>query len=665
MIADIKKYTFLVHHSDYSGFLNSLRDIGVVHITEKRKLDDISVIGDELKSLKKYKDAIRRLKIFEPDAVPTGDPLESDSVLNEFESLLAEMEEAGNQLEKLKTEAEKSRPWGIFNVKDINRIKDSGWNISLFTCSEKRFNPEWKDKYSIEIINRIKDRLYFALVHKEEDRIDIDAEQVLIPERAINTIEKEQELIRQKIDNARSTIAGNASLWIMSLNKGADDLINRIEYSSAAEQADRYADNNLYVLEGWVPVSDESKLQDLLQKSDCFAFTSEPDPDEKVPVILKNNRFASLFEVITKLFSLPYYKELDLTPFFAPFFMLFFGFCFGDAGYGLLFLVAGFFIKKKVKKEFRPIITLAQYFGAAAIIMGLVSGTFFGINLIDSGYTLTEDSIVKIRDAGLPESTIAGLDQLKGQSFKSRQEFSDEIADIIGKENFLRNKATILRNAKSDLPFISSIRHLMLDSQSMFYLALIVGAFQIIFGMILKIFNIARQEGFKYSLSTIGWVLLILTLIIFKGGGSLGIVNEQKVHFLFLALVSISGILIFLFNNPDKKIHVRLGLGLWDCYGMVTGLFGDILSYIRLFALGVSSSILGFVFNDIALRFLSVDYIGWLLCLILLVVCHTINIALATLSSFVHPMRLTFVEFYKSAGFTGGGIEYKPFKIKQ
>ena len=281
MIADIKKYTFLVHHSDYSAFLNSLRDIGVVHITEKRKLDDTSVIGDELKSLKKHKDAIRRLKILVPDAVPEGDPVESDSVLSEFESLLAEMEEAGNQLERLKTEAEKSRPWGIFNVKDINRIKDSGWNISLFTCSEKRFNPEWKDKYSIEIINRINGRLYFALVHKEEDRIDIAAEQVLIPERAINTVEKEQELIRQKIDNARSTITGNASLWIKSLNKGTDDLINRIEYYSTAEQADRYADNNLYVLEGWVPVSDESKLQDLLQKSDCFAFTSEPDPDEK------------------------------------------------------------------------------------------------------------------------------------------------------------------------------------------------------------------------------------------------------------------------------------------------------------------------------------------------------------------------------------------------
>lgn len=662
MIADIKKYTFLVHHSDYSGLLNSLRDIGVVHIAEKRKLDETSVIGDELKSLRRYKEAIRRLKVMVPDEAPAGDTIESDSALSEFESLLAEIEEAGNQLERLKSEAEKSKPWGIFNANDINKIKDAGWNISLFSCAEKRFDAQWKEEYNIEVINRIKGRLYFAIIHKEEERIDIAAEQEIIPERTINIIEKEQEVIRQKIDNAKSSIAGNASLWITSLNKGTDNLISRIEYSSTAEQADRYADNNLYVLEGWVPVSDESKLQDLLQKTDCYAFTSEPDPEEKVPVILRNNSFASLFEVISKLFSLPYYKELDLTPFFAPFFMLFFGFCFGDAGYGLVFLLGGFFIKKKVKKEFRPIITLAQYFGIAAIIMGLVSGTFFGMNLIDSGYTITEESVIKMKKAGLPENTIIGLDQLKGQSFESRQDFSEGVIDIIGQNNYSRNKAIILRNAESDMPFLSSVRHLMLDSQSMFYLALIVGAFQIIFGMFIKIFNVARQKGFRYSLSTIGWVMLIFTFIVFKGGGMLGIVNEQKMRFLFLALLSLSGILIFLFNNPDKKIYVRLGLGLWDSYGMITGIFGDLLSYIRLFALGVSSSILGFVFNDISLRLLSVDYIGWLLCLILLVVGHSINIALSTLGSFVHPMRLTFVEFYKNAGFTGGGIEYKPFK---
>ena len=108
-----------------------------------------------------------------------------------------------------------------------------------------------------------------------------------------------------------------------------------------------------------------------------------------------NNKFSSLFEPISKLFALPDYKELDLTPFFAPFFMLFFGFCLGDAGYGLLFLLAGFIVRPLISPKFKPFVTLAQYLGAAAVLFGLISGTFFGINLIDTGYKITEQSVIR------------------------------------------------------------------------------------------------------------------------------------------------------------------------------------------------------------------------------------------------------------------------------
>ena len=116
-------------------------------------------------------------------------------------------------------------------------------------------------------------------------------------------------------------------------------------------------------------------------------------------------------------------------------------------------------------------------------------------------------------------------------------------------------------------------------------------------------------------------------------------------------------------NKPGASVFSRIGGGLWDSYGMVTGLFGDLLSYIRLFALGISSAILGFVFNDISLQLLEVPWIGWLLFLIILVAGHSINLFLAVLGGFIHPMRLTFVEFYKNAGFEGGGKEYKPIII--
>lgn len=106
--------------------------------------------------------------------------------------------------------------------------------------------------------------------------------------------------------------------------------------------------------------------------------------------------------------------------------------------------------------------------------------------------------------------------------------------------------------------------------------------------------------------------------------------------------------------------------GLWDVYGMLTGLIGDLLSYIRLFALGVSSAILGFVFNELAMSLRPDNIIlGPIVMIIILVLGHGMTIFMSALGAFVHPIRLTFVEFYKNAGFVGGGKAYKPFAEKK
>jgi len=665
MIAEVKKYTFLVHHSDYSSLLDSLRDLGVVHIVEKRKLDENSTVGDDMKALKKYREAIRKLSALLPDITEEDNPADPSEALDEFRQLLTEIENARYQTEILDQEAEKALPWGDFDKNIINKLKAEGWRVRLFTCPEKKFDRKWEELYHVEIISRNKGRLYFALIHKEGEDPDLKADEVNIPEQTISTINTQKEKVESKIRELESLIEQKAPLWKASLNKGIEETMSRLQYVEAAEQADKYADDNLYVLEGWIPVSEEKGLQKLLEKSDCYSFVSEPEPGEKIPVILQNSKFASLFEPIAKLFALPAYSELDLTPFFAPFFMLFFGFCLGDAGYGLIFILAGFIVKRKVDKKYKPIITLAQYFGVAALFMGLLSGTFFGINLIDSGYTITEHSVRYMNNAGVPDNTVSLLDQTRGVHFDTRKSFSEGISQIIGDDSFNKHKRVILKSADSDIPFLNTFRHLMLDSLNMFYLAMLLGALQIIFGMALKVVNISKQKGFRYSLSTIGWIVLILTLSVFQGGNMLGIVNIENLRLLYLSLIVIAGVLIFLFNNPDKNIFIRLGLGLWDSYGIITGVFGDLLSYIRLFALGISSSILGFVFNEISAQLLSVKYVGWLFFIIVLLIGHSLNIAIAALGSFVHPMRLTFVEFYKNAGFTGGGIEYKPFKIKK
>ena len=113
----------------------------------------------------------------------------------------------------------------------------------------------------------------------------------------------------------------------------------------------------------------------------------------------------------------------------------------------------------------------------------------------------------------------------------------------------------------------------------------------------------------------------------------------------------------YLYNSPDKNIFVNVGLGLWDSYNMATGLLGDILSYVRLFALGLSGGILASVFNSLAVGMSPDNVIAGPI-----VIGHAINIFMNVLGAMVHPMRLTFVEFFKNAGYEGGGKEYNPFK---
>jgi V/A-type H+-transporting ATPase subunit I len=139
------------------------------------------------------------------------------------------------------------------------------------------------------------------------------------------------------------------------------------------------------------------------------------------------------------------------------------------------------------------------------------------------------------------------------------------------------------------------------------------------------------------------------------------IIQPNKI--IIYSIIAIGGFLILFFSDPEVNVFTRIGKGVWDVYSTVTGIFGDLLSYIRLFALGLSSAILGFVINDIAIQILgSSKILGPLFFVIFLLIGHTLNILISSLGSFVHPMRLTFVEFYKNAGFKGGGEEYKPFR---
>ena len=210
------------------------------------------------------------------------------------------------------------------------------------------------------------------------------------------------------------------------------------------------------------------------------------------------------------------------------------------------------------------------------------------------------------------------------------------------------------------IPFFQNMKnHVYFDNNQMFELSLILGVVQIMFGMFLKIINRTKQFGFKHALATVGWFIFLLSFIV----AYLFPVALPMLGTVHQIILLGSAILFLFFNSPGKNLFLNFGLGLYDIYNMATGLLGDVLSYVRLFALGLSGGILASVFNSLATGMSPKDsIIGPLVTIVIFVIGHAINIFMDTLGAVVHPMRLTFVEFYKNAEFTGGGKKYNPFR---
>lgn len=663
MITPMKKHTFLVFHREYLEFLEQLGTLGVLHVIERGEADRDDQLDEKEARLARIQDVLDLLQTAEKELgeVPRVHPkaVEADEIVREIEQVEEQIDLLKHQIEEIRKEKEKYEPWGNYDPGQIRSLEQSGYVPWLLKTSARQYDPAWEDRDDLYLISKEGGYMYMLLIAKPGEEPGIEAEYHRPPDQSLKEITDELQAREQEKDALKERVAGMARTVPRLLEGTIRQLESEISLMEVYHDTRKASEDSLMILEGWVPEKAEKQVAQLAEEMHAVNLVTAPEEGEQPPVELRNGRFSRLFEPISKLFDLPSYGEMDLTPYFAPFFMLFFGFCLGDAGYGVFFILFATILKFRVKKELKPMLSLTQYLGVATILFGLLSGTFFGINLIDSGYTLTANSIEKIQAEEISAGLVADLRTVEGTYYSSREEFTAAVGSAIGDEAMQQYNTTILKSAEAGIPLVGKFRHLMQDSLSMFYLALLIGGVQIVFGIFIKIFNITRQRGFKYALSTLGWFILILALVM----NATSLLPGQAGRYLFYGLLGVSGILIFFLNNPGKNIFAQFGAGIWDSYGMVTGIFGDLLSYIRLFALGISSAILGFVFNDISLQLLNIPYIGWLFFLILLLVGHSINLFLATLGGFIHPMRLTFVEFYKNAGFQGGGKKYHPFTI--
>ena len=601
MIAKMKKLTFLVYHKEYDAFLKSIRDLGVVHVATKAQGSaENAALQESIRLSARYTAAIKMLQGLnvQPAAAHTGDAGKGTEALAEIEDVQQQIQQVAHKLQAVEKELVQLEPWGDFDPKSVARLRDAGYQIDFYICSDKQFKEEWVDLYNATEINHVGSKLYFVTVMPKGENIDLEVETAKLPDCSLSDLHVRKENLAKQSEALQVRLKDLAASVVPDLQAAQAQVHSHIEFSKVVLNTDSLADNKLMLLQGWAPADCVSKIKDFLESKEVYYEVADPTPEDDVPILLDNKGFFRLFEPIMRLYMLPKYNELDLTPFFAPFFMLFFGLCLGDSGYGLFMLLAVTvyrLVAKNISASMKPILTLVQLLGASTMVCGLLTGTCFGFNLYDI-----------------------------------------------------------------QLPLFQSLKEaISLDNQQMFNLSLILGGVQIIFGMILKAVNQTIQFGFKYAVATIGWLfILVSTAIAFAAPGFMPM--GGTVHMVFLAI----GVLMaYLYNSPGKNVFVNIGLGLWDSYNMATGLLGDDLSYVRLFALGLSGGILASVFNSLAVG-MSPDNViaGPIVMVLIFVIGHAINMFMNVLGAMVHPMRLTFVEFFKNSGYEGGGKEYKPFK---
>ena len=586
MITQMKKYTFLVFHRDYEPFLTQLRDLGVVHITQKAA--GLIENDENLQAALQHEDELRRL-------------------INQgaTDQLLAERANVEQSIAEAKQAAAQVAVWGDFDATRIQELKDAGYTLRFYSCPTSAFREEWGI-----VINNKEGKTYFVQVDNPTSQ-DIDSE-MLEKVTEIPAPEKSEAQWNQEVENLNGLLAAaNARIeaWKLAnmerLQKELSEARQQIDWQRVQLSTDKLADGALCLIEGFCPIDKEAELNTMLDGAQVYYESEEPAKEDNTPIELKNNFYTRLFEPITRLYSLPNYAELDPTPFFAPFFMLFFGLCLGDGGYGLVILLAGLAVIFKAPK-LKEWGWLGVFMGLTTMVVGILTGMFFGINL-------------------------------------------EEVAVLAPVKQYF------ITETNATVHFMGGAYHPMM------VFAILIGIFQILFAMGFKVVKITLRDGFKYAAYDCAWLVALVTLIVwFALSGSLSPIGLYTIY----GILGLCALFILFYSNPDRKVLLlNIGGGLWGTYNMVSGLLGDVLSYIRLFALGLAGGILGNVFNALALQAGGAcpSWIGWLPTLLILVFGHSLNFALCLISSVVHPMRLTFVEFYKNAGFEGGGKEYKPF----
>ena len=636
MIVPMKKVSLIILGDKKNETLKKLRKLGILHIEiTEGSGEKIVKLKEEISLLENAVYSIGKPKKGE---LKEADKAEVLAISEQISSLSDEKKERIAEQININSQLDLYKSWGEIDPEIIKDLTENGVDISLYEMPKGEYEKLGEGVKTLNI-EKTKTSVKFLIRNSgtdEEKEIinSISGYKLTLPE--ISTAEMQQKI--EKIDNRIKEIDEKISSYAPyadSMKKALLSCEKEIEfevYSTGMENQTISEENAVSVsyFKGYIEEENLEKLKETAKENSWGLLVEEPTEEDNVPTKLKNNKFVSLIYPLTDfLGTVPGYFEYDISGWFLAFILIFFGIIFGDGGYGLLItaVVAIPIIKSLLsKKAVSPTFLLVGLFGLSTILWGTVTCTWFG---------LSPDQLpVWLKSLSIPV-------------------ISNVYADKIW------------------YPFWTNGTAGLTTAQNLQILCFVFALIQLTVAHIKC--AIRNRKSLKVigdigsAIELIGMFYFVLSFVVNGEVFSFGLViGGIPVGAIAIAFVAIGFVLSFIFANYEGSVIKSILSSLTNIVSVLLGifnLFSDIVSYIRLWAVGLAGAAISATVNDLAGPLLG-NFMFMILAIILLVFGHGLNMILNILSVIVHGIRLNTLEFSSHLGMSWSGYKFKPFKEK-
>ena len=606
MIAKMKKTVIAASRSQKDELLVSLRDLGVMHITDmiskSQSLDALE------KERSEYDHVLQVLKERGGKKVKAAKAISGEefaSVHGSLVSLLAEEDSLNGSLIALGNERERISPFGDFNPDELTSLASEGIDIHIYTGNAKdaeilRNDP---DCNFIPVAYNGKG-IAIALVSGTIPEGSSFSE-FRLPKKSLAQIDKEILEGESRLKEIASKIS-EAAAYVPSYESFLKRKDEAITFERVSESVE--GDDIIY-LTGYIPEEDEEAFKSYAKKHSLAYMLSDPDDEDNPPTKINYKGFVRIVKpVFDILGTVPGYREYDISSYFLVFFSLFFAMIIGDAGYGIIFILIGLYMQHKAKKC-SDLNILIYVVGAATVVWGAVTGTWFGSESILYKLPFLQKLVIP-SIANYPE--VFGLD------------------------------ATYTQNMLMKFCFI-------------------LGAVQLSLGRIINIIRKAKEKDISL-LAELGWLIDVILLYFL----ALNLVIGEPCSIPFIAGgVGLGFVLVCVFSAQGPGIPFGTGLkqglaGFFTTFLDTISCFSNLMSYIRLFAVGMASLAIAQSFNNMGDGMMHGPML--VIGIAVIVLGHVLNLVMGLLSVVVHGVRLNLLEFSGALGMEWAGYNYEPFR---